>query len=325
MSNNRTLLRDSWKKCEELLVTIANNKLNKTKLSKDQIVMLEFLSSIRLVIDNEASLTEKGREYYKLKYIQEEPDKALEILTEQVKQHPATQAICQLLWGKKNIKRSNVYRLLVFQALVDPKNFQEKDLGGFLMSLNQCNIIKYSKQTQAITILYNPKGEAISPPKEIFISPETAYSNVKNLREILRIFTDGIYWIDKHFSAKGLEPLADEADGNKISEIKILTGPSNVNERMKKDFERFKQEIENRGISVEMKVICDKDVLNSIHGRWIMSEDLCYNLPPVNSIFQGQYDEMKRTENRPPFEQWWKGALPLLENYEQIIKISTKQ
>lgn len=318
---NIRLLRDSWSKCEDIIMSLGmktegdlQKKIGKAKWSE----LFNFLKEIGFV--NDISLIEVGKEYYKRKFILRDKELAQKVLSSTLKRFSPTQAICQLLWGRPNLTRLSVYRLLVFEEYINPREVKESELGGFLMLLNRCDILKYSKKTNHITILYNPRATENAKLSTKFLAPKTPYSNIRNLREILRNSTKFIHWFDKHFSAKGLEPLMDEADGNKIKQIKILAGvtSSAINKKLRQDFIRFCEEMKTRQINAKLKIICDKAVLHGIHDRWIISEKLCFNVPPINSIFQGQYSEMKDTKNRPPFDEWWSKGLDIIKDWKEI-------
>lgn len=167
-------------------------------------------------------------------------------------------------------------------------------------------------------MILNPNTSSKEPTR--FLSPETPYSNLRNLWELLRTCKSYIHWCDKHFTAKGLEPLYDEADGTSISEIKILAGitSTGMNEKLQRDFKRFKEELQYRKIQSELRVICEKSLLNNIHDRWIISDSICYNVPPVEAIFRGQYSELKQTTNRPLFADWWKIGFDILSQWQEI-------
>ncbi len=75
-----------------------------------------------------------------------------------------------------------------------------------------------------------------------------------------------------------------------------------------------------RGIKAELRVIYNKELLNTIHDRWIISENVCYNLPPINTIYQGQYAEIKITKNIPPFDNWWTSSHDILLEWQEIKK-----
>lgn len=324
-----SILRNSWSECDASLRSIGMKDaegIQKKQSRKEWSELIEFLRSIDFLNGN-SELSELGREYYKSKFILNDDKLATEFLSGALKRFLPTQAICQLLWGRPNLNKQSVYRLLVLEEYINSKEFKEQDLGGFLMLLNQCNILKYNKKSSAITVLYNPRTSEDVEISTKFLSPETPYSNVRNLREILRNSTEFVHWFDKHFSLKGLEPLHDEADGTKINEIKILSGITSgrVNDRLRDDFIRFRDEMKTRQITVELRILCNKDILNDIHDRWIVSKNSAFNIPPIDTIFQGQYSEMKQTENRPPFEEWWSKGLDIVAQWQGIVSQFEKQ
>ncbi|MGH7381118.1 MAG: DEAD/DEAH box helicase [Candidatus Methylomirabilales bacterium] len=140
----------------------------------------------------------------------------------------------------------------------------------------------------------------------IVIAPEKAFSNVMNLRRILRDGEQYIWWADLHFHARGLEEVIVSIDPAVVREIRILSGPAHVDERAKRDFARFKEEMARKSISAEWRVLKEFS-----HDRYIVSKNLCYNVPPINSLLRGSYSEILLTPNRPPFEGWWEIATPI--------------
>lgn len=278
----------------------------------------QFLYELEFTDDK--GLSSIGKRYFQARHVYNDEKDALAILVQQVKKQPATQAICQLLWGRKNVKRRNIYNLLASERLIDVFEVSEEKLGAFLMLLNLCGIVVYSKQTGDVQVIHNVKGEEVPLAPDIFISKDTPYGNVINLRRILRSCNSYIYWIDKHFSTKGLEPLWEEADANKISTIKILAGKNENIPTLKSAYERFEQEMTIKGINSELRVICDSSTFAEMHDRWIIAKNLCYNVPPINSIYQNQSAELKETTNRPPFDKWWSIALPIKERYSDILQ-----
>ncbi|MDP3062316.1 MAG: DEAD/DEAH box helicase [Chloroflexota bacterium] len=136
------------------------------------------------------------------------------------------------------------------------------------------------------------------------IKPSEPFSNVVRIREVLRSCEGYIWWEDPHFGARALEELAVVVDPSTVKEIRILSRSEQFNERARTDFERFSQEMAGKGVSVEWRVT-DKGVA---HDRYIISANATFNVPPVNSMFQGSYGELLKTENRPPFEVWWESA-----------------
>ena len=109
-----------------------------------------------------------------------------------------------------------------------------------------------------------------------------------------------------HFDARAFEELVVIADPSLIQEIRILSGPANVNGRSKKEFSRFKKELGNKGIDCQWRILG-----RFAHDRFLISKAYCLNIPPVNSWFQGSYSEVLETPNRPPFSQWWEQGTPI--------------
>ena len=70
-------------------------------------------------------------------------------------------------------------------------------------------------------------------------------------------------------------------------------------------YKDLKEELKSDGIKCELRVIIDNKLKADIHDRWIISENLCYNMPSTDTVARGQYSEAKRTENIPPFDEWW--------------------
>ncbi|MCK4829551.1 hypothetical protein KA005_78220 [bacterium] len=313
-SNDCSVLFHPWKRCESHFVKIAERKeIN----DKDATQLTAFLKHIGWV-DYSSQLAQIGRDFYHNKYIENNEKEANLILSESLRASKPVVRICSVFWGNTNITRDNIYRLLLLNRMI-PEDTKPTNIASYLMFLNSCNILRYSKKTNNITIGYNPRTE--SPENtEIIIAPTTPYSNIKCLWECIRKCKEHIHWIDKHFSTKGLEPLSDELDGNIVKEVKILLGNrSNINyEKLRRDFKRFSEEMGNRGIKADCRVICDSQLLGNIHGRWILGKNIYFNIPPINSIYKGQFDEIKETKNIPPLDNWWKKALDIINNWEQI-------
>jgi hypothetical protein len=38
-------------------------------------------------------------------------------------------------------------------------------------------------------------------------------------------------------------------------------------------------------------------------------------------VARGQYSEIKNTTNRPPFDEWWKNSIDIIEGWDQLQKI----
>lgn len=303
-----------WSKIEFVIFSLGGRDYKPLKSQTDIDKAVSFLKSISFIDENK-QLTEVGKNYYYNSLVLNDKNTAYEFLSGKLIELKSVQLICQILWGRLNIKKENIANLLYIEGIISSK--ENINIGPFIGLLSKCKIISYNKKNGYIQILFNPRSE--KQVNTSFLSPDTPYTNIRSFRNILEKCDGFIWWFDKQFSLKGFEPLSDIADGTKINEIKMLMGKtSNVNEKMKNEFNRFKKEMEIRGIKIECRVIIDKTLFHDIHDRWIISENVTYNLPPINSIYKGQYSEIKITEQIPPFNNWWEKGLDIVEEWGKI-------
>ncbi len=114
---------------------------------------------------------------------------------------------------------------------------------------------------------------------------------------------DFIYWIDKYFSNEGLRLLIQSADKGRIKNIKILISIDKADDNLRRSFKDFRNEmLNNHNIVSELRVMVDPKLKSSIHDRWILSKEACFNIPSPDIVARGQYSEIKNTTNRPPFD-----------------------
>ena len=315
-NDKKRILLHPWKNCEKHFLNLVEGK------KADDIGGRAFAGFLREIqfLDESRNLTPKGQEYYHKKYIENNEDEATSILSDSLKASEPVVLITSVLWGCQGVSKHNIWRLLHLRGMI-PTDTKPEDLRSYLMLLNRCNILDYSKKTNQITLKYNPRTETPRKTETRIIAPTTPYSNIRNLWECIRRCKEFLYWVDKHFSAKGLEPLAEELDGNAVKNVRMLLGNrANIDyERLRRDFKKFSAEMQGRGVKAECRVICDNKLLGDIHGRWIMGKDVCFNVPPINSIYKGQFDEIKLGENiQPLFIKWWAQALDIINDWQRI-------
>lgn len=152
------------------------------------------------------------------------------------------------------------------------------------------------------------------------LSPETPFTNEMHIREIVRQSDSYIHWFDKYFTRRGLEFLVDEIDPDEVDEIKVLTGTAQTDHRLRKDFEKFKEEMEANGVDAEMRVLSG-ETAHDIHDRWLLAENQAYNIPSINTIGRNQYAEITEAASRPPFFDWWAESDDILEDWNQVQKV----
>ncbi|MDO9463682.1 MAG: ORF6N domain-containing protein [bacterium] len=137
------------------------------------------------------------------------------------------------------------------------------------------------------------------------LSPKEPFSNKKTIRDIIRSCEEYVYWIDKYFSKAGMDWLLELLDTKKVKFVKILMTPEKADGKFISSYKDLKKEFKNNGIKCDLRLITDKNLKADIHDRWIISKNLCYNIPSTDTVRRGQYSEVKRTANFPPFNNWW--------------------
>lgn len=152
------------------------------------------------------------------------------------------------------------------------------------------------------------------------ITPDQPFSNRVAFWNAIKSCNDHIYWIDKYFSKEGLELLSQSLNTNTTKTLKILVSIEKADEKLRSIFKDFRDEMKNKGVTCELRVIVDSKLKSSIHDRWILSKNSCYNIPSADTVARGQYSEIKLTENRPPFEDWWAKSLDIINDWNEIQK-----
>lgn len=194
----------------------------------------------------------------------------------------------------------------VFDELTDVKLervLSEEELFGLFGLTPPRRTTERDKQVGA-TVAAQPSDTRQGTVMEI--KPDAPYSNLLSLRQILRTCQGYIWWADRYFNVRGLEELLPCIDPAVVREVHILSGPDNLDERAKREFARFSQEVKPKGVLAEWRVL-----KSFAHDRFILSADACFLVPSIDTILRGQYSQIRETPSRPPFEDWWGAATPL--------------
>lgn len=157
------------------------------------------------------------------------------------------------------------------------------------------------------------------------IKRQRPYGNILDLRRILRSCRSFIHWLDRHFDRAGIERIYEEMEAGglgDVHEINVACGlyENNITSVMRNDVKRFREECNLRGIQVAVRVVCDREMLQELHDRFIITQGAVYSVLPVNAINMGQFGQMFETEADPPFKRFWDAGLDLVDNWEKIDK-----
>jgi hypothetical protein len=298
----------TWTAYEEILKAIGERRIEAIFADGTG-----FLHELGLVDSNGMTLTAAGHDYFSLRFIRNDQASSDALLQKVVMAYPPVAAVCQLLDGVPSARREAVETVLRSQGFGDELN--DRRLGSLLALMHRAGVVKYTKNKAIITVLVHPSRMA-TPPPSVFISPQTPYANKVWLRRVLEECEGFIYWLDKHFLPVGFEPLWEAADGNRISEIHIISLklPENEGKRALRSYRDLIAELSGRDIAVEWRTI-ESQLIRGTHDRWIIGSKSARNIPDVVTIFSGNHSELNRSEQyeelKSIFENYWKQATPV--------------
>lgn len=281
-------------------------------IARNQAVTEELLQGLidtglaRVKMNNRPILTTLGQDLDSVSNIFEDQSEAILIIRDAMVGLRVTEAILQGLKVKGVLTVSGCLHLLIRHSLATDDD--ETTFRKILANLSELGIIIYSRKNQTLRAVAGNAGP-YKPKNILLIEPETPYSNVMALRQLIRESEDYIWWADPHFSRKGLEPLAEESGSQRVREIKILSGPAQINVKALNDFKRFQAEMLARGVSAEWRIVKSE---RNWHDRFFISANSAWNLPPINTLFKGDYSEIAKT-NPPPFETWWSSGVDIAD------------
>jgi hypothetical protein len=272
-----------------------------------------FLNRIGFIKQN-GEVSEVGVNYLDSKFIFGR-DSWKSLLRHQLLNLQEIRELCQSFYGQET-KRNYVERFFKSKTEVS----DEKEVGRILSLLNSVDILSYSKRHG--TVQFKETDEVEAEGQDSYrTTRRTPYSNLMRFRKAIRSCAGDLLWVDRHFSKKGFEPLAEEVTGDKFDSVRILCGPDHVAVHMRDDFKRFREEMENRGVKAQVRVITEKEKLRSLHDRWLLSsKGDSWNIPPINSIYASQEAEILKTNDDRDFESWWEEAADIMDDWNQIQK-----
>ncbi|MBS1263849.1 MAG: hypothetical protein MAG715_01041 [Methanonatronarchaeales archaeon] len=298
-------MRSSWSNIEDDLLGLYEDG---GELNDDS---RQFLERINFVEDRRVS--DVGKRYLDSKFIFEREDHD-EILRHEILNLREIRELCQSFYGQQT-DRGKVERF--FRTKTDVSDSRE--VGRILNLLNSLDIVSYSKRTKSVQ--FNEVDQVEEQDQDSYrVIHRTPYSNIKRLRRSIRACEDDLLWVDKHFSKKGLEPLSEEVTGDRFTSVRILCGPDNVTHKLRSDFERFEEEMGNRNIDAELRIMTDVEALDKLHDRWIISDGSSWNVPPINSLYRNQEAELHKVTEDISFDEWWDNATDILSNWNEVQK-----
>jgi hypothetical protein len=147
--------------------------------------------------------------------------------------------------------------------------------------------------------------------QDAYLDPARPFSNELALRRVLRSLHGNVLWYEQHMTRKSLELLAEELDKESVRAVALLSGPTHVDDKARRAFERFAEEMSNVGIEAEWRIL-PADEARGLHARAIFDDTGAWELPPLNLLLMGTVDSIRASEiDRTRFEAGWRGAEPI--------------
>lgn len=187
---------------------------------------------------------------------------------------------------------------------------KENDFEGFLTE----------RQKRILSVIGKNIGADTEHTLPSMTTPHTPYTNIRIIRHAIESCRRWVYWIDKFFAINDLDILIDGSKKTDLKEVKLLISLKNADHKMRSQFQRFKEEMGNKGTLCEMRVVTDHKIYGQYHDRWILSSNINFLLMSGDVARRGQYAEIKPTENRPPFEEWWKSSADIISQWLEISR-----
>ena len=159
------------------------------------------------------------------------------------------------------------------------------------------------------------------------IRPCSPYENRLQFGTRISECQDFVNWIDLYLNKEGIEFLL-QRKSKSVKEIKILTSLLNnesaIDENLHKFLVLVQKELEQKGITLEMRVITAKaDLKEAPHDRFLIGSNIVNMVPSYTTMVAGRYSEFKKTENIPPFEKSWNASssLDIIKDWDKIKEI----
>lgn len=154
---------------------------------------------------------------------------------------------------------------------------------------------------------------ALEPRRPVPLTPWTPDRNREAICSLLRSCHGRVWWLEKHMPESVIE-LLFVGCGLDVAEIRLLSGPANIDVPCCQRFSTFSARMADKGVDAQWRVM-SRAVAAQIHDRFILTDGRAYNVPPVNSILTAtQMAEIGPSSfGDSDFIAFWSGAVGIEE------------
>lgn len=169
-----------------------------------------------------------------------------------------------------------------------------------------------------------PTIEQIRSETDTVIAPNRPYGNILALKKCFRECKQYLYWWERNLPKKVFEIIYEavkDGDIKGVENINLLRDfDQTVDEKYRAEVERLRGELVDYSMDIKLRVICNKKLAGSVHGRFIYTKNQQFQLPPLNSLLANQWDNIFKRVKIPPFEDYWKQGLDIISRWNDIQK-----
>ncbi len=255
--------------------------------------VLEFFEQAELLQRDRYALSEVGKALFEITYIFPDNVAANDCMAQILVKNPVVNLIAQVFYGRGKVGVEQLRVLLNYHG-VSSSEVEYSEVVSLLTLLNRYGVLVYDKKNKAFCVKLS--GNVIAPIRQYYITPDTPYSNIYNMRKIIRSCQGDVYWVDKHFRKEGFEMLVDGLPYEGIKSVTIISGTDNLTASAKADYTALQTELAQRQIVLSWRTIGNGSF--KWHDRWLVADNQCHNIPPVLAIIRGQRAEMLETCER---------------------------
>ncbi|MHB8072046.1 MAG: hypothetical protein ACYDHF_08915 [Candidatus Cryosericum sp.] len=268
----------------------------------------DFLLDAEFVGAADHRLTSEGREVFELLYIHQDTQQADEYLRRALLRNPVVNLVGQVFYGRGRQSVEQLRTLLNYHKIAD-REIEYGEVISLLTLLNGFDIIVYDKKNRQFYVREAASGEV--PISQYYINPSTPFSNIYNLRRVIRTCQGSVFWIDKHFRKEGFEILLDGLPFEGVSSVVIISGTDNVTQSAKTDYCALRAELAARSTTLSWRIVTDSGF--KWHDRWLLADNQCHNIPPILAVIKGQRAEILQTKSRLDPQPFMDVSVPVEE------------
>lgn len=297
----------SWNKVESRLHELGQSGAPGDPSSRPEDRILEDLGFLE-----GGRMADLGDDLFMGRFVLHDREAGDDALRRALEHSEVASAFCGALWGHRKVPVAGAVTLLKRIA----GSSDDTSARRWLELMNSGGLIRYNRRNPTLEVEWNPHD--LVPPdvdaererhRGHVLTPAAKFGNVLALRELLGATRGFLYWWEQHMEAKVLDVLYRNLETGQIRELRLLSGPANVDDHLRSEFKRFRADVAKTKSTEAQWRVLPKKAARLSHGRFLMSQGLTRNLPPLNLILGGTNDEILPSEFEPAeFEEWWDEA-----------------